>query len=281
MWEGGRPIRRKRGGGPKQALDPGHKRPDQIRGVHRSQAGRVVVACSGIESCLAGHTVVAGGHIVEDARRRTRGICPGAGIAIGKVLGRCQRIENVVRKTLPPARLLVDDRHDTGERRRCRGGSSYNSGVKKDQVAVAVGCGLAEALETHQIAVMQSGGSQGDIRNIALPILWYPWNRRVLPTGFAVNLARASAAGKEIGLVKQTGAERGIVAIFVELGAPDGSVKRCRSQTANCRSCRGRPEVRIVTARRAAISGRDKHTDPLGCSLLPESVVESVLGWTQ
>src|SRR5262249_40429573 len=195
---------------------------------------------------------------------------------------------------------------DTGERRRCRGGPSYNSGVKKDQVAVAVGRGLAEALETHQIAVVHASGSQGDIRNIALPILWYPWNRRVLPTGFAVNLARASAPGKEIGLVKQTcgdlriaafvphrfgnvsncgGEPRSIgripegrvIAVFIELGAPDGRVKWRRSQTANGQSSRGWPEVRIVAARISAVSGGDKHADSLGCGLLPESVVESIL----
>src|SRR5262244_3178742 len=100
-------------------------------------------------------------------------------------------------QALPPARLLVDDCHDPGEGRRCRRGPSYNSRVEQYQVAVAVGCGLTEALEAHQVAVVHGGGSQGDIRNIALPILWYPWNPRVLPTGFAVNLARASAAGKE------------------------------------------------------------------------------------
>jgi len=124
-----------------------------------------------------------------------------------------------------------------------------------------------------------------------------------LPGRLAVERARASAAGKQVGkeALARVGATLipdgfgditecrrlitsvgdgpilGVSAVFDELCATNGNVERSGGKAVHSSALSSRSKIGIVTTGRAVVTTRDDYGDALGGSLCPQIIEECIL----
>jgi hypothetical protein len=127
---------------------------DEIARIYGAETGRLVVpyACS-IEasriSKLPWNRVIPNRHIIEDASTCGKDRCVG-GIASREAaaLGGSEPVKDVVRRSLPPGRHLINERHDSCERRCGSRGAADEGNIK-----LTLTVGLTGSLQAQDIRV--------------------------------------------------------------------------------------------------------------------------------